>query len=120
MDNSLANAVSANRVSVIQDACQGLAVRHMYQENKVLIPHCNAVKTEGLNLQIGRARQQPQFSLGMNGKCTTAARGSLPKKAVQTAGSWHAAAGLLFSNQAKRSSDNIWDTAEWGLARVAG
>ena len=49
VEHSLANAVGANGVSVIQDACQGLAVGHMYQKHKVLIPHCRTMRTKGLN-----------------------------------------------------------------------
>ena len=52
LEHSLANAVSADGVSVIQDARQGLAVGHMYQEYKVLIPHCRTMRTTGLNVQI--------------------------------------------------------------------
>ena len=51
-EHSLADAVSPDRVSVIQDACQGLAVGHMYQKHKVLIPHCRAMKAKGLSLQM--------------------------------------------------------------------
>ena len=43
------------------------------------------------------------------------ARGSLPIKIVQTAGSWHAAAGVLFLG--RTSSGNIWGTAEWGACQ---
>ena len=51
MEHLLANAIRADWVSVIQDACQGLAVRYMYQEHKVLIPHCRTMKTTGLIYQ---------------------------------------------------------------------